>query len=196
MTDTIESLRALVAELEAENADFESDIDICTQHNVELQLQLAAKDQCITELKAKNTAFSDLADLMQKSLEGDTTRISELLDQLAAQALTIKTMREALNSWINIAANCVIESGCCCCGETMKRHSHPMACGHSPVDMADWIVRKTIEETDKTLSLSDNSTEILQEWLDKQLGEPVSICQSDEYGMYGTPLYRKPEIKK
>lgn len=58
MTDTIESLRAQlsvanarVAELEAENADFESDIDTCTQHNVELQLQLAAQALTIKTLK-------------------------------------------------------------------------------------------------------------------------------------------------
>ena len=98
-----------------------------------------------------------------------------LNNQLAAQALTIKTMREALNIWINIAANCSIESGCCCCGESMKNHSHPMSCGHSPVDMADSIAYEAIAETDKALAIPDNSTEILQEWLDKQLGEPVAV---------------------
>lgn len=36
------------------------------------------------ELASKNDGFSELTALMQKSLEGDTARISELLDKLAA----------------------------------------------------------------------------------------------------------------
>ena len=59
---------------------------------------------------------------------------------------------EALNAWLGIASNCSIESGCCCCGESIENHSSPMMCGHSPVDMADSVVRGAIQKTDEALS--------------------------------------------
>ena len=47
-------------------------------------------------LQARVTAFSDLTGLMQKSLEEDTARISELLEENAALAEQNGKMREAL----------------------------------------------------------------------------------------------------
>lgn len=173
--DTIESLRARVAELEA----------LCAENNGIIQrmgIGIKDKDRLIAQLvrDAEMYGPNKLAIEKQAWVMADSVReIRELRDQLAAQALTIKTMREALNIWINIAANCSIESGCCCCGESMKNHSHPMSCGHSPVDMADSIAYEAIAETDKALALPDNSTEILQEWLDKQLGEPRRSAPAD-----------------
>lgn len=48
------------------------------------------------EQKAKNQGMSDLADLMQKSLEEDTSRIGELLDQVEQQAARIKELEGAI----------------------------------------------------------------------------------------------------
>lgn len=58
----------------------------------------------------------------------------------------------------------------------------------------------------KALALPDNSTEILQEWLDKQFGEPVGYAFIGAYGLSLVseacrqdeqvfPVFRKPEIK-
>lgn len=73
-------------------------------------------------------------------------------ERLAASQLRETQLREALNAWIEIASNCSIESGCCCCGESMENHSSPMICGHSPVDMADSVVHSAIQKTDKALA--------------------------------------------
>lgn len=35
--------------------------------------------------------------------------------------------------------------GVCCCGDSMDRHSDPMSCGHSPVDMGDYYASKALE---------------------------------------------------
>ena len=74
-------------------------------------------------------------------------------ERLAASQAYAEQLREALNAWIGIASNCSIESGCCCCGESMENHSSPMMCGHSPVDMADSVVRSAIQKTDEALSI-------------------------------------------
>lgn len=42
--------------------------------------------------------------------------------------------------------HCSLDSGCCHCGDSMDRHSDPMHCGHTPVDMgwtasANWIAK-------------------------------------------------------
>ena len=64
----------------------------------------------------------------------------------------VKVLTDALESWKGIAENCSIEAGYCCCGEDMKTHSHPMSCGHSPVDMADEPVSRAMELTYKALA--------------------------------------------
>lgn len=64
----------------------------------------------------------------------------------------VKVLTDALESWKGIAENCSIEAGYCCCGEDMKTHSHPMSCGHSPVDMADGPVSNAMELTYKALA--------------------------------------------
>ena len=64
----------------------------------------------------------------------------------------VKVLTDALESWKGIAENCSIEAGYCCCGEDMKTHSHPMSCGHSPVDMGDGPVSNAMELTYKALA--------------------------------------------
>jgi len=49
------------------------------------------------------------------------------MDQLAAMA-------KAGQSLLDCLAQCSVESGVCCCGDDMAKHSNPMNCGHSPVD--------------------------------------------------------------
>lgn len=36
------------------------------------------------------------------------------------------------------------EEGVCCCGDSMDRHSDPMSCGHSPVDMGDYYASNAL----------------------------------------------------
>ena len=97
-----------------------------------------------------------------------TQRIVEL------EAEIVK-LRECLNNWIDIASNCTIESGCCCCGESMDGHSNPMACGHSPQDMADGAVNSAIEKTNKALSIPSTST-TLNELIEKVEKMTIDRC--------------------
>ena len=50
----------------------------------------------IKELESKLSGFSDLTGLMQSSLEGDTQRISELLDQNTEQDAEIARLKEVI----------------------------------------------------------------------------------------------------
>ena len=94
----------------------------------------------IEKLLADNTALKAENESLRK-------------DMLAAAQTYAEQLREALNQWINIAANCSIQSGCCCCGDSMENHASPIACGHSPVDMADSVVHSAIQKTDNALAL-------------------------------------------
>ena len=119
----IETLRARVAELESsitrhvENGNvFERVINERDQRIAELEALCADKNGIIERIKfAKRQAETDKSDL-ERTLAAKDQRISELEaedtaiqllkdktivaqgDQLAAQALTIKTMREALEN--------------------------------------------------------------------------------------------------
>lgn len=37
------------------------------------------------------------------------------------------------------------ETGSCCCGDDMERHSDPMSCGHTPVDHGEYVARGVYE---------------------------------------------------
>ena len=104
-----------------------------------------------------------------------TTRETELLAANAALEAEVLRLRECLNNWIGIAGNCTIESGCCCCGESMDDHSHPMSCGHSPQDMADGAVNSAIEKTNKALS-SPLTTTALNELIEKVERLTIERC--------------------
>ena len=96
----------------------------------------------------------------------ESPKVKELTAQVAEREAEIVRLRECLNNWIGIASNCTIESGCCCCGESMDGHSNPMACGHSPQDIAYGAVNSAIEKTNKALSIPFTST-ALNELIEK-----------------------------
>ena len=134
--------------------------------------QLTAR---IAELEAENERLK--VDRAKKQKESVTIFDvnCELRAQLAAEQLNNKLLRDALNQWIGIAANCSIESGCCCCGESIENHSHPMTCGHSPVDMADSVVHEAINRTDKALSTPFTPT-ALPELIEKVEKRTIERC--------------------
>ena len=55
----------------------------------------------------------------------------------------------------------------------------------------------------KALATPTNSSQVLQEWLDAKLGEPVTYVDRDtlihrangEFASFGDPLFKKPEAK-
>ena len=57
------------------------------------QVEIAKLDARIETLEIRLSGFSDLTGLMQSSLEGDTSRISELLDQNEKQAAEITRIK-------------------------------------------------------------------------------------------------------
>jgi len=151
------------------------------------QAKIAELEAEVERLKRTNSSYanltkaqgSQLTNLRQRlyQLKGADSAIDserqancDLTEQLAAEQLNNKLLRDALNQWIGIASNCSIESGCCCCGDSIENHSHPMACGHSPVDMADSVVREAIDSTDKALSLHA-STEALDAYVKQKIKE-------------------------
>lgn len=56
----------------------------------------------------------------------------------------MEELERLVRSMLDNLANCTLDSGCCHCGEEMNKHSEPMNCGHTPVDMGwtaadEWI---------------------------------------------------------
>src|SRR5574340_240757 len=107
-------------------------------------------------------------------LEAKATTLERVLAESQARELR---MREVLQGWQETAANCTIESGCCCCGEDMARHSSPMYAGHSPVDMADQVVSELVKKADAALALpSDDSA--LRELIEAEREACAAECES------------------
>ncbi len=67
--------------------------------------------------------------------------------QAAYNSEAIKVLVEHLERWLDLASHCSIEDGVCCCGDNMDGHSHPMNCGHYPVDHGSYIAQHLVEST-------------------------------------------------
>ena len=63
---------------------------------IERCAEIAKRDARIETLEIRLSGFSDLTGLMQSSLEGDTSRISELLDQNEEQAAEITRLKAVI----------------------------------------------------------------------------------------------------
>lgn len=146
--DTIESLRARVAELESSPTMAAVRITVeskVAEENTRLYQRIAELEEQLETEQARGIHSCHPGCLR----DGCVNR--RLRDQLAAQALRIKTMRAVLENFIDSHEECTDLDGFTA----------------QIVSMDDY------HEAQEPLSLPDNSTEILQEWLAKQLGEPV-----------------------
>lgn len=55
---------------------------------------------------------------------------------------------------VEFIENAEVQSGVCCCGDSMEGHANPMNCGHSPVDMWSYSVLGIREEFDQLIANS------------------------------------------
>ena len=53
---------------------------------------------------------------------------------------------------IEMIGNCNVESGVCCCGESMDNHPNDMDCGHSPVDSGAYNAKHLYEQAVEVLA--------------------------------------------
>lgn len=56
----------------------------------------------------------------------------------------MEEMKVLIQEMLDHLKQCSLDSGVCHCGESMEKHSNPMDCGHTPVDMGwtaadNWI---------------------------------------------------------
>jgi hypothetical protein len=60
-----------------------------------------------------------------------------------------KEVFNSLDKLIEFVKHAPVESGVCCCGDSMREHPDPMWCGHTPVDTWDHNVSCYVEEHEK-----------------------------------------------
>lgn len=153
--------------------------------------QLAAR---VRELEAElqKERLQCMTDFGQYSDE-----IVRLKQLLAAQAAHIERLREAFIGLMRVAPK---EVDC----ENMHHERSDQHGYDEPCPVVSKYA-EAIEIADKVLSISDNSTEVLQQWLGDPIGSLVDgiLRWNTEGGPdewrkrkdYEGPLYRKPEIK-
>ena len=44
---------------------------------------------------------------------------------------------ERIKDFVGFVTDAPVDSGICCCGDSMEGHASPMHCGHNPVDQWD-----------------------------------------------------------
>ncbi|MGL4260781.1 MAG: hypothetical protein ACRCTX_04115 [Afipia sp.] len=59
---------------------------------------------------------------------------------------------EIVKGAIEMLGNCNVESGVCCCGDSMENHPDPMECGHSPVDSGAYNAKHLYEQAVEVLA--------------------------------------------
>lgn len=53
---------------------------------------------------------------------------------------------EFIKELVSLIKYAQVNSGVCCCGDSMDNHSNPMHCGHTPTDMWDYSVYVLLEK--------------------------------------------------
>lgn len=76
------------------------------------------------------------ADMVGKTLDEAITKWNRRASPSSLSAA--REMGRALEAMVSIVEHCTVSAGVCMCGDDMAKHSDPMACGHSPVDMGQY----------------------------------------------------------
>ena len=90
------------------------------------------------------------ADLRTMVREGQQLRT--LAAELAAAQQREAALTKALEACVASLERVDTAEGVCCCGDSMDRHSDPMSCGHSPVDMGDYYAGQALESARAALA--------------------------------------------
>lgn len=98
--------------------------------------------------------------------------------------------------------------------EKLRKHSALLVEAYNFGQFADdfnqpqaHTIRKAIRETCEALAFPTDSKQVLSDWIDSVLGEPVAwtnatdtyVCLADKNTVYGShtiPLFKKPETKQ
>lgn len=70
---------------------------------------------------------------------------------------------EVLRKFVDFVKHAPVSSGTCCCGDSMDKHSDPMSCGHSPVDMWDHALAGWLEQIEPLLATRASQEERIRE---------------------------------
>lgn len=70
---------------------------------------------------------------------------------IRAELLRLQSLKaellEIAKSVEGMVSNCDVNSGVCCCGDSMDKHPDPMYCGHSPVDSGIYAAESLLKKT-------------------------------------------------
>ena len=109
---------------------------------------LAAVDALRAE--ARENAMQALASMGQAQDAYEAQLEAEA--ELAAAQQREAALTKALEACVASLERVDTAEGVCCCGDSMDRHSDPMSCGHSPVDMGDYYAGQALESARAALA--------------------------------------------
>ena len=118
-------------------------------------LRALAPADGLAAVEALRAEIADLkmnmdADLRTMVREGQQLRT--LAAELAAAQQREAALTKALEACVASLERVDTAEGVCCCGDSMDRHSDPMSCGHSPVDMGDYYAGQALESARAALA--------------------------------------------
>ena len=122
---------------------------------IEEDIRSLAPADGLAAVEALRAEIADLkmnmdADLRTMVREGQQLRT--LAAELAAAQQREARLRAALEACVASLERVDTAEGVCCCGDSMDRHSDPMSCGHSPVDMGDYYAGQALESARAALA--------------------------------------------
>lgn len=105
-------------------------------------------DPCFKTLQERLRYLSQVAktSVMRDGHARAADRIDELERELAAAVKRADAAETNLKTVLDFLRFVPLESGICCCGDSMKDHGNAMNCGHSPVDSGAYYIGKLLEQ--------------------------------------------------
>ena len=101
-------------------------------------------------VEARENAMQALASMGQAQDAYEAQLEAEA--ELATLRAQVERLTGALEACVASLERVDTAEGVCCCGDSMDRHSDPMSCGHSPVDMGDYYAGQALESARAALA--------------------------------------------
>ena len=117
-----------------------------------LQDFITALSRALLDARAELAATqTQVGDWIVRADEANV-KVEKLEAELAAAQQREAALTKALEACVASLERVDTAEGVCCCGDSMDRHSDPMSCGHSPVDMGDYYAGQALESARAALA--------------------------------------------
>lgn len=96
----------------------------------------------------------------RKSCDASRAELEAYLRTIGEQEPVNARLLAIVHQTVGMIENTSIETGCCCCGDSMDGHASPLTCGHSATDQGAYFAGLLYEDAKAAIAAAKSINEI------------------------------------